>query len=96
MRASTRAIQSAGLSGAGRHAEKEPTTILLNALHDRPDGLELEIAPGDSCVDQFFSKGFLVLPNEEEAFEVLPCREAMDLSGRRFAKFQKKISWPLV
>ena len=81
---------SAGLSGAGGHDQKKPAAIPLDPFHHRTDGLKLEIAASYSSVDQLFSEGFLVLPNEEQAFEVLPCGEAVDSLRRRFAKIPKK------
>jgi hypothetical protein len=57
-----------GLAGARRHDEKKQAAVLFDALHDRPDGLELEITPSDSRVDQFIGERFLVLPNVQYAF----------------------------
>ena len=87
---------SPGLAGPGGHDKEEPAAVLFNAVHNRPDGLELKIAACDSGVNQLIGERLLVLPEERQTFEVLPRGETMDLLGRGFAKVPKKISCPFV
>jgi hypothetical protein len=43
-----------------------------DTFHNRPDGLNLEIAASDSRIDQLIRERFFVLPNVEQAFKILP------------------------
>jgi hypothetical protein len=52
--------------------------------------LELEVTSSDCRIDQLIGERFLVLPNVEQPFKILPRGETVDLLRRGFAEVPKE------
>jgi hypothetical protein len=62
----------ASFASTSRHDKKKTAAAPFDAFHYRPNGLNLVITASDSCVNQLICERFLVLPNIEQAFKILP------------------------